>query len=518
MAITPQTKSLNRTITYYNQLANSGEALIDATEDMLEKAKISEGFLGQKIWLDGFDCNPTAPASLYVEVGPGTVFLPLVVDATPFGTAPSQIAADTTHVVEKMGFNLDVITPNVGPFTPPATIGYSQNYLIQINAAEADGDPQNLPFWASTNQNGVPNPPVFQTVNVHRIISVNVSIKPGTPAPTGTQTTPAPDVGYAGAWVITVTEGQTTVISSNIAKYIDTSNYPDDVSSQNTAFLDEKLPAKISLATGDARYALKSEGAETGDVTFSILTSKAGWVLLNDGTIGNAVSGATNRANADTQALFTFIWNNILDAWCPVSGGRGASAAADFAANKTIQLPLIAGRSIAAAGSGSVMAQFTADSSSDLLTLASTQSFYTGTAVQVSNSGGALPSPLAPATTYYVINQSGTTIKLATTLANAVAGAAIDITTNGTGTQTITITLTTRQLGEYVGEETHASTVAETANHGHGNNDFDGTGGIVEGGGGNPVNYGPSQTTLVGGSQAHNNMQPTSFLNAFMKL
>src|SRR3990167_7582697 len=91
----------------------------------------------------------------------------------------------------------------------------------------------------------------------------------------------------------------------------------------------------------------------TGDVKLSIKTvADLGWVLMDDKTIGNAASGATGRANADTVDLFTLLWTNTADAECPVSTGRGASAAADYAANKTIQLPLMLGRALACYGSG----------------------------------------------------------------------------------------------------------------------------------------------------------------------
>lgn len=80
-------------------------------------------------------------------------------------------------------------------------------------------------------------------------------------------------------------------------------------------------------------------------------------------------------------------------------------------------------------------ATFTADSSTDTMTLAGAVP-QTGTAITVSNSGGGLPAPLAASTVYYIIRVSGTTFKLATTIANANASTAIDITTNGTGTQT----------------------------------------------------------------------------------
>lgn len=65
---------------------------------------------------------------------------------------------------------------------------------------------------------------------------------------------------------------------------------------------------------------------------------------------------------------------------------------------------------------------------------------------QMSNSGGALPTGLSAATNYWVIYESATKIALATSLANALAGTAIDITADGTGTQTMSDTVDTEQL------------------------------------------------------------------------
>ena len=79
---------------------------------------------------------------------------------------------------------------------------------------------------------------------------------------------------------------------------------------------------------------------QTGDVWWSpVAATRSGAVRLNGRTIGNASSGATERANADTENLFAFLWNALDNTLAPVSGGRGASAAADFAANKTITPP-----------------------------------------------------------------------------------------------------------------------------------------------------------------------------------
>jgi microcystin-dependent protein len=63
----------------------------------------------------------------------------------------------------------------------------------------------------------------------------------------------------------------------------------------------------------------------------------SGWVRANGRTIGNASSGAAERANADCEDLFLFLWDQ--DSTLAVSGGRGANAASDWAAAKTIALP-----------------------------------------------------------------------------------------------------------------------------------------------------------------------------------
>lgn len=76
--------------------------------------------------------------------------------------------------------------------------------------------------------------------------------------------------------------------------------------------------------------------------TFARSTAPTGWIKANGGSIGNASSGATNRANADTLALFTVLWenfsNDVLQVYTSagIATTRGASAAADFAANRRI--------------------------------------------------------------------------------------------------------------------------------------------------------------------------------------
>jgi len=85
---------------------------------------------------------------------------------------------------------------------------------------------------------------------------------------------------------------------------------------------------------------------QTGQIALRYGTGvQSGFVRANGRSIGSSISSATERANADTQALYSFLWS--ADPNLAVSGGRGASAAADWAANKNLALPDYRGRAIA---------------------------------------------------------------------------------------------------------------------------------------------------------------------------
>ena len=104
--------------------------------------------------------------------------------------------------------------------------------------------------------------------------------------------------------------------------------------------------AKLPAVDGSALTGLTS--LPTGTVVDYVgSTAPSGWVLLDGGTIGDGSSSGTTRANADTSSLFTLLWNSMANSEAAVSTGRGANAAADFAAHKTITLPDARGRVIA---------------------------------------------------------------------------------------------------------------------------------------------------------------------------
>lgn len=117
---------------------------------------------------------------------------------------------------------------------------------------------------------------------------------------------------------------------------------PDDADFVSGVLADESL-AKWTWASIRSWLALHL--APTGQVTgFDLTSAPSGWIKRNGGSIGNASSGATTRANADTAALFAVYWGfHATD--CPIQDStgaastRGANAAADFAADKRIVVP-----------------------------------------------------------------------------------------------------------------------------------------------------------------------------------
>lgn len=113
-------------------------------------------------------------------------------------------------------------------------------------------------------------------------------------------------------------------------------------------------------------------------------TAPAGWILMNDGTIGSASSSATARANADCELLFKMLWANTS---LTVSSGRGASANVDWSANKNIELPKIRGRAAIGAGTGTGLTARALGSSGGAETGTTAQAG--GTAVFAAGGGGA---------------------------------------------------------------------------------------------------------------------------------
>lgn len=182
-------------------------------------------------------------------------------------------------------------------------------------------------------------------------------------------------------------------------------------------------------------------------------------------------------------------------------------------------LPDMRGRVAAGVGSNTwtfTFASTDVNTGTDQITVTANSELITGRKIQLTTTG-TLPTGLSLATDYYIIVVDSTHIKLASSLANAVAGTAIDITGAGSGTNTGTHTGTARTLGEHGGEQTHATVIGEMPSHTHGMKFGAAAGGTTDA----TVQGNNTLTSLVslatGGSGAHNNMQPYLGLNYIIK-
>ena len=100
----------------------------------------------------------------------------------------------------------------------------------------------------------------------------------------------------------------------------------------------------------------------------------------------------------------------------------------------------LANATINAVGTKTILGnEVTTFSSSSGLLATYTSDIPTYTPISYTNSGGALPTGLTADTVYWTVRVSATTSRLATTLANAIAGTVIAFTNAGTGTQTAMI-------------------------------------------------------------------------------
>jgi len=154
----------------------------------------------------------------------------------------------------------------------------------------------------------------------------------------------------------------------------------------------------------------------------------------------------------------------------------------------------------------------------EVITVPTNEYLYTGQQVALTTSG-VLPAGLS-ATNYFIIRVTATTIKLATSRANADDDVAVNITAAaGGGTHTLTLTLTNRVIGTDGGEESHTLQTEELASHIHD------TAARFSGGSGSNQNIAGSgsatnaslNTSASGGDTPHNNMPPFVSLHFIIK-
>ncbi|WP_338509199.1 hypothetical protein [Burkholderia gladioli] len=277
---------MRRVETYIGQQVYEWLFSSQAQQTMVAIAKLSAALLGTSTVVRGLGCTPTAPAGMTVQIAKGEIYAMENLEATACGTLP----ADTTNQILKQGIQLGTYTTPA--FAAPVTSGQSINYLVEVQYQDQDisldpttgAAPVVLQFynaaspttpWAGPGNSGA-------TSNTFRDGIVAYQIKAGIPATTGSQTTPSPDTGWTGLWVVTVAFGQTSITSANISQYaaapvlpsgilqsIQTGNLNYGVDAGAVNALAATFPVPPATLTDNQIFWVKVANSNTGATTFT---------------------------------------------------------------------------------------------------------------------------------------------------------------------------------------------------------------------------------------------------------
>jgi len=205
-----------------------------ASSAALAKAIIGAG-IGNSTTVSGLACVPTIPAGLKVQVNPGFMFSLENYDSTPYGSLPADTNAD--HRLYKTAFNWDPVILDV---TAPPTAGNTWIYLVEGIFNTEDVNNISRPYFNSAD----PTSPIFNNNFDTRTDIVSLQAIPGVESPT-TPVPPTPTPGWTALYYVTITNGQTTIISSNISPVSTVEGQP---------FIKETLTEKVSSSTLASNY------------------------------------------------------------------------------------------------------------------------------------------------------------------------------------------------------------------------------------------------------------------------
>ena len=214
---------MDRQIVYPGAIPLETDLLNTNKNAMLALAKLSAAMLGTNTVVNGLAVTAQSPAAMAVNVAPGEIYMNTNVDANAY----SSLAADTSHQIMKQGISLDSVAISLAA---PTTVGYSVNYLIQATYQDVDANSVTLPYYNSSNPSQAwSGPNNTGTANyTTRKGAVIVTSKAGVAATTGTQTTPSPDSGYVGLYVVTVAYGASSITAGNITPYANAPFIPNN--------------------------------------------------------------------------------------------------------------------------------------------------------------------------------------------------------------------------------------------------------------------------------------------------
>ena len=166
--------------------------------------------LGTSTVVTGLAAAQTGTPSLSITVAPGAVYSLITTDTNAYGS----LGTDSTQIV-KQGL---VLAPTTLTLPAPTTTGQSVTHLVQVGYSDLDTNNQVLSYYNSANPavpfTGPGNTGTSQPTSRKGVCVV--SVVQGTPATTGSQTTPSPQTGFVGLYTVTLAYGQTTITTGQI--------------------------------------------------------------------------------------------------------------------------------------------------------------------------------------------------------------------------------------------------------------------------------------------------------------
>ena len=272
----------------------------------------------------------SAVPDLHITIGPGAIYSSQTVDASAYG----DLGTDANTVM-KQGILKAAQTLTL---TAPGTSGYSQVYLVEAAYQDVDGGATVLPYYNSSNPSAPYSGPANAGTSNYTVRqgSCVITLKAGTAATTGSQTTPSTDAGYVALYTITLANGQTAITTAQIvpvtgAPFVpyNLNNLPflksqTDTGTANALVVTE--PAISALFVGLTLTVKKSSSANTGAATLNVNGLGATSLVWADGT---ALIANDWPANVTGLVEYDGTQWNLLSVMGPSVFGRlGASGKA----------------------------------------------------------------------------------------------------------------------------------------------------------------------------------------------
>ncbi|MBX5454331.1 MAG: hypothetical protein K6U10_10380 [Acidobacteriia bacterium] len=276
---------MDRNIVYPGAIPQDTDILNINRNVMVALGALIQMCVGTNTIADGLACTATSPASMTVNVGPGSIIAWEPLDSNAYGS----LAADTADSIMKMGINLSTT-----PFTlsAPTTAGQSVIYLVEAAFLEEDTDPVVLPYYNAANPSqpfsGPNNSGTAQ--NTMRIQRVQLQVKAGASATTGSETMPSPDPGYIGLWGILVNYGDTSISQSRIFQI------------PNAPVVPFKLPM---LTPGTSRMVAFSSSGQWTVPNFTTSVKVRCWGGGGGGGAGGGTAGAGGAGAGYAEAYLS---------------------------------------------------------------------------------------------------------------------------------------------------------------------------------------------------------------------